>query len=59
MIDQFKAEKCLHATPAGDLVLMIIDNKPDPGATPWRLPRNSDSTNPGTRDESRWLPGGC
>ena len=53
MVDQFEAEKCLHAALADNLVLMIIDNRSDPRATPWRPPGNSDGTNPGTRVESR------
>ena len=32
MIDQFEAEKCLHATSTDNLVLMIIYDKPDPQA---------------------------
>ena len=32
MIDQFEAEKHLHAVSADNLVLMITDNKPDPRA---------------------------
>ena len=32
MIDQFKAKKCLLAASTDNLVLMIIDNRPDSGA---------------------------
>ena len=32
MTGQFEAEKCLHAASAYNLVLMIIDNRPDPRA---------------------------
>ena len=34
MADQFEAEKCLHAGSTDNLVLMIIDNRSDPRATP-------------------------
>ena len=30
MVDQFEAEKCLHAALTDNLVLMIIDNRCDP-----------------------------
>ena len=49
MVDQFETEKCFHATSTDNLVLMIIDNRSDPG----QHPGNSDGTNPGTRVESR------
>ena len=66
MVDQFEAEKCLHATSTDNLVLTIIDNRSDPKAAlrqPLGQPLgNSDGTNPGTRAESRCktrgLPGG-
>ena len=32
MIDQFEAEKCLHASSTDNLRLMIIDNRSDPRA---------------------------
>ena len=32
MIDQFEAEKCLHVASTDNLVLMIINNRPDPWA---------------------------
>ena len=67
MVDQFGAEKCLHAASTDNLVLTIIDNRSDPKAAPrqpLRQPQgNSDGTNLGTRAESRsktpGLPGGC
>ena len=52
MIDQFEAEKCLQAASVDNSVLMIIDNRSDPLATPGRPPSNSDGTNPRTRAES-------
>ena len=33
MIGQFEAEKCLHAASTDNLVLIIIDNRPNPRAT--------------------------
>ena len=30
MIDQFEAEKCLHAASADNLALMMIDDRPNP-----------------------------
>ena len=32
MVDQFDAEKCLHAASTDNLVLMIIDNRSHPRA---------------------------
>ena len=49
MIDQFQAEKCLHAASTDNLVLMIMDKRADSK----QPPDNSDGTNPGTRAESR------
>ena len=34
MVDQFEAEKCLHAASTDNLVLMIEDNRSGPRATP-------------------------
>ena len=34
IIDQFEAEKCLHAASTDNLRLMITDNSSDPRATP-------------------------
>ena len=53
LIDQFEAEKYLHAASTDNLVLMIIDKRPDPRATTGQPPGNSDGTNPETRAESR------
>ena len=57
MADQFEAEKCLYAASTDNLVLMIIDKRSDSRAAPrqplGQPPGNSDSTNPGTRAESR------
>ena len=62
MVDQFKAEKCLHAASTDNLVLMITDNRSYPRAAPrqplGQPPGNSDGTNPGTRAESRCKPRG-
>ena len=33
MVDQFEAEKCIHAASTDNLVLMIIDNRSDNKAT--------------------------
>ena len=43
MIDQFEAEKCLHAASTENFRLMLTDNSPDPLSTLG----NSDGTNPG------------
>ena len=53
MVDQFEAEKCLHALSTDNLVLTIIDNRSDPRAAPRQPPGNSDGTNPGTWVDSR------
>ena len=53
MIDQFEAEKCPQAESTDNFVLMIINKRPNPWATPEQPPGNSDVTNPGTQAESR------
>ena len=55
MINQFEAEKCLHAPSTDNLRLMIIENSPDPQATLGQPLGNSDGTDPGTRTASRCL----
>ena len=53
MVDQFEAEKCLHAALTDSLVLTIIDNRSDPKAAPRATPGQFRWANPGTRAESR------
>ena len=48
MIDQFEAEKCLNTASTDNLVLTILDNRPNH----WATPGNSDGPNPRTRVES-------